>query len=74
MVPPFVFVILGLNNGKKRENEREVKISEFLKANESNIRIKDFENSTVDNPIFYNIKLVPYYEGKGLWINKTRYY
>lgn len=35
------------------------------KANESNIRIKDFENSTVDNPIFYNIKLVPYYEGKG---------
>lgn len=35
------------------------------KGNESQIRIKDFENSTVDNPLFYNIKLVPYFEGKG---------
>jgi predicted secreted protein len=29
------------------------------------IKVKDFENSTKDNPVYYTFQLVPHYEGKG---------
>lgn len=32
---------------------------------ETEIKVKDFENSTIDNPIYYHFQLVTNYEGEG---------
>ena len=35
------------------------------KASTDEISFKDFEGSTKDNEIFYHVRLIPFYEGKG---------
>ncbi|NLM00313.1 MAG: DUF2259 domain-containing protein [Treponema sp.] len=35
-------------------------------VDENEIRVKDFENSTVDNPVFYHFQLVSNFEGSGI--------